>query len=370
MALTIVKRGGYMKTLNPVIVAELEAGRCAALATVLQAKGSAPRGAGACLLLLADGSSAGTVGGGVLEHRALTELAALMQATYAPCETAEPAPVTVTDIVCDSPSQAQEYALTQDDVKNLGMVCGGNVTLLYQLLTPSMLPLFRYAHTKMNADENLYLIRELSAGQVRHMAFTKGDTNTTWLSKTDITALCSRKPVWQDMSNAGEWTGYFVEPVRLRTHAYLFGCGHVSQRVAPLLTQLDFSPIVYDDRPEFACAELFPAVSGILCAPFGEAAKRLSITNEDEIVIMTRGHTNDSEILAFALRTPAYYIGLIGSRSKIAHTKALMISLGFTEADFARVHTPIGLPIMAETPMEIAVSVAAEMILVRAKHDA
>ena len=75
---------------------------------------------------------------------------------------------------------------------------------------------------------------------------------------------------------------------------------------------------------------------------------------------------NDLEILSFALRTPAYYIGLIGSRSKIAHTKAMIYQQGFTESDFARVHTPIGLPILAETPVEIAVSIAAEMIRERA----
>jgi xanthine dehydrogenase accessory factor len=105
-----------------------------------------------------------------------------------------------------------------------------------------------------------------------------------------------------------------------------------------------------------------------VCAPFAQSAERINVTPDDEIVIMTRGHANDLDILTWALRTPAYYIGLIGSRSKIAHTKAMLLAQGFTEADFARVHTPIGLPIEAETPMEIAVSVAAEMILCRAEQ--
>jgi len=133
-----------------------------------------------------------------------------------------------------------------------------------------------------------------------------------------------------------------------------------------LLSQLDFAPVAYDDRPEFANSDRFPTVSAVVCAPFPQAAEKLSVTGEDEIVIMTRGHVNDLEILSFALRTPAYYIGLIGSRSKITHTKAMICQQGFTESDFAKVHTPIGLPILAETPMEIAVSVAAEMIRERA----
>ena len=142
----------------------------------------------------------------------------------------------------------------------------------------------------------------------------------------------------------------------------------MAQCVAPLLAQLDFDPLVYDDRPEFANPSLFPASVRTLCAPFPEAGARLSIAPEDEIVIMTRGHVNDLVILTQALRSPAYYIGLIGSRAKIAHTREMLMQSGFTGDDFARVHTPIGLPIRAETPMEIAESVAAEMILARATH--
>ena len=142
----------------------------------------------------------------------------------------------------------------------------------------------------------------------------------------------------------------------------------MAQCVAPLLAQLDFSPIVYDDRPEFSNAERFPTVSQILCAPHKEASEHLCITPEDEIVIMTRGHVNDLLTLSFALRTPAYYIGLIGSRSKIAHTREMILAQGFSQEQFARVHTPIGMPILAETPMEIAVSVAGEMIRCGAEH--
>jgi xanthine dehydrogenase accessory factor len=163
-------------------------------------------------------------------------------------------------------------------------------------------------------------------------------------------------------------SSYFVEPVSFVSHAYLFGCGHVSQKVAPLLAQLDFSPVVYDDRAEFATQAMFPTAADVICAPFAQADANLSVTPDDEIVIMTRGHANDLTILTWALRTPAYYIGLIGSRSKIAHTRELLLQQGFTDADFARVYTPIGLPIRAETPMEIAVSVAAEMIRCRAEQ--
>ena len=86
-------------------------------------------------------------------------------------------------------------------------------------------------------------------------------------------------------------------------------------------------------------------------------------------MIMTRGHAYDHALLKQVLKSDCNYIGLIGSKSKIAHTKALLLEEGFAEEAFARVHTPVGLPIGAETPMEIAVSVAAEMILHRAKRN-
>lgn len=351
-----------MKTLLPVILRELQNGSSVALATVLQAKGSAPRGAGACMLLTQAGETVGTVGGGVLEYRALQTLTTLL---LLPSPTA--VAVTGSEVVCEDSfvSAVEDYALTQDEVKSLGMVCGGNVSVLYQVLSPGLLPFVQEAVTRLSNLQNLWLVRTLASGKVIRLSLSDGRMNPTNLTDASIGPLYCRKTVLQPSESDPDQL-FLFEPVMLNTHTYLFGCGHVSQCLAPLLSQLDFSPVAYDDRPEFANAERFPTASLIVCAPFPMAAEKLAVTGEDEIVIMTRGHVNDLEILTFALRTPAYYIGLIGSRSKIAHTKAMICQQGFTESDFARVHTPIGLPIFAETPMEIAVSVAAEMIRERA----
>lgn len=353
-----------MKTLLPILVSELAVGRAVALATVVQSTGSVPRGAGACMLMTTDGIARGTVGGGVLEHRAETELKAMLAA--ASTETApEPehgSPVEPTVFACAAlPSRLESYALTQNEIQSLGMVCGGHVALLYQLLTPATLPFFEAMQAYVQtSEENLWLLRRVTSGHVTELALLRAEA-----AAHPAGILCGRLAVWR----AGDGDmATFVEPIHFSTHAYLFGGGHVSQCVAPLLAQLDFAPIVYDDRPAFASRALFPTAADVICAPFSEAGSRLRITAEDEVVIMTRGHVNDLATLVQALRTPAYYIGLIGSRSKIAHTKALALSQGFSEADFARVHTPIGLPIKAETPMEIAVSVAAEMIQCRAER--
>lgn len=370
-----------MKTLLPTILEELALGRAVALATVALSKGSAPRGAGACMILCGDGRLLGTVGGGVLEHRAQTELQTLLRDV----STDDPAPLGLLLRVGQSyafqvpvgsaRSFLGEYALTQDDVQSLGMVCGGNVSILYQTLLPSLLPFFQEMSKMLAQGKNLWMLRELSQGRVVRMELTDGQAAAYPSEHADRLCCLGRKAIYLPLSTGAasaslDACACLIEPLALATHAYLFGGGHVAQCVAPLLAQLDFAPIVYDDRAEFASVERFPTAVGVVCAPFKEASHRLTLTPEDEIVIMTRGHANDLDILAYALRTPAYYIGLIGSRSKIAHTRAMLLHQGFTEDDFARVHTPIGLPILAETPMEIAVSVAAEMILCRAQRAA
>ena len=374
-----------MKTLIPIITGELQAGRNIALATVLQSKGSAPRGPGACQVLTVSGQAFGTVGGGVLERRALDELQLLLNpnpASVADCVptnsalASPPAQPELYTCPLGKTSSVQEYALTQNEVLSLGMVCGGNVVLVYQLLTPAMLPFFAGLNARLlEGRQNLWLVRCFDEGAVTRIAVTDGQTNPTSFGDNSFYPLCNRRAQWMNAPTAPESQttaqhACFVEPVALISHTYIFGGGHVAQCVAPLLAQLDFSPVLYDDRPEFANRALFPTAYDVVCAPFTQAGERLTITRDDAIVIMTRGHVNDLLTLTQALRTQAYYIGLIGSRSKIAHTKEMLLSQGFTQDDFARVRTPIGLPIQAETPMEIAVSVAAEMILCRAERSA
>lgn len=358
-----------MKTLIPIILQELRANRPAALATVLVSKGSAPRGAGACQLMTRDGLTFGTVGGGVLERRAMDEMALLLQ-TQPPSssrnsETTPSAPAHWQPVAA-SASVTQEYALTQNDVQSLGMVCGGNVSLLYQLLTPDLLPLFVQMQAAVDDHKKVWMLRQFTGPFVTAIGFCNGEIDPSQVSAAAWFPLLGRKPEYRQSDE--QHPGWFCEPVVLQSHAYLFGGGHVAQSAVPLLAQLDFAPVVYDDRPEFASQALFPTASQVICAPFSEAGHRLVITPDDEVVIMTRGHANDLVILTQALQTPAYYIGLIGSRSKIAYTRNLLLQAGFLDADFLRVRTPIGLPILAETPMEIAVSIAAEMIRCRAEH--
>jgi len=128
----------------------------------------------------------------------------------------------------------------------------------------------------------------------------------------------------------------------------------------------DFRVSVYDQREQAVSKERFPEAAELRCGSFPEALSRLPpLTDEDYVVIMTPGHQADYEVLSQALRTPAGYIGCIGSRKKVAAARERLLADGFTDREIGRVYAPIGLPIGGETPAEVAVSVAAQLIACR-----
>ena len=148
---------------------------------------------------------------------------------------------------------------------------------------------------------------------------------------------------------------------------YIFGGGHVSLDLTDLLYKIGFKCIVIDDREEFANKDRFPNAYKILVEDYDKIFEKINITKYDYIVILTRGHIYDYIVEKNALKTDAIYIGMIGSKNKIKnlHDK-LKSEEGYNDEAISRVNAPIGLQIGAETTEEIAVSIAAELILKRA----
>ena len=132
---------------------------------------------------------------------------------------------------------------------------------------------------------------------------------------------------------------------------------------------LDFSVTVIDDRPEFANAENVPEADEIVVGDIGEAIRRIEDSPENYFVIVTRGHQKDGEALRAAIGRPAAYIGMIGSRRKIEIMHCEFLESGWATAEeWDKVHAPIGIEIGSKTVEEIAVSIAAELVLVRSKR--
>jgi len=158
----------------------------------------------------------------------------------------------------------------------------------------------------------------------------------------------------------------YVEPVMKEPVLYIFGGGHVSLQIVPLAARVGFRVVVIDDRPEFVDPKKFPDAAEVHEYPFEGVLDRLQVDGSSYLVIVTRGHMHDRTVLTQSLRCDAKYIGMIGSRRKKAILYKKLLEEGFTQDELDRVYSPIGLDIGGETPEEIAVSIVAELIKVRA----
>jgi len=157
----------------------------------------------------------------------------------------------------------------------------------------------------------------------------------------------------------------FIEPILASPTLYIFGGGHISLPLARMGKLLGFKIAVIDDRAEFASADRFPEADIVLAEEFTKSFPKLKIDKSSYIVIVTRGHQNDELVLGWAVGTPAKYIGMIGSKTKVKTVYSHLLAKGVSKERLDRVHSPIGLEIEAQTPEEIAVSILAEVVKIR-----
>lgn len=318
-----------MKKLLSALMTRLDCGENAVLCSILASSGSSPRGAGARMAVFADGTTLGTIGGGAVE------LLAARQAQ---------------DALRSGTSSLRAFDLSPDQVNSIGMVCGGAVTVYYQLLSAQDRPVLQKWLTALDEGRAAWLYLAFSEGAVSEFSvFYDGEL-----------------PEGELFGVKAKFTGQvYTEPLCRPGKVYIFGGGHVGAALAPVLASVDFRVTVFDNRPEFADRARLPGAECVICGDYRSIFEKIALTKDDYAVIMTPGHQADCEVLAQVLRTDAAYIGCIGSKKKVEHTNAQLLAQGFTGHDLARIHSPIGLDILAETPAEIAVSIAAELIRVR-----
>ena len=157
----------------------------------------------------------------------------------------------------------------------------------------------------------------------------------------------------------------FVEPILPQPTLYIFGGGHVSSAVARVASSAGFAIGIADDRDQHSrTAERFP-MAGEIYTTYEEAYEKIKPNASSYLLIVTRGHKDDMRVLAWAVRTEARYIGMIGSKRKVISVYKALEREGFSAEEFERVHAPVGLDIGALSPEEIAVSITAELIAVR-----
>ena len=309
------------------------AGARAVLCSIIASSGSTPRGAGAKMAVFDDGSTVGTIGGGAVEFRA-TEIAQ--------------------GFLCGEEAGQYHFDLSNHDKTDLGMVCGGKVTVYFQPMGSESLPLLDAVCARLAAGGKAWLLTRLDAPAMG--LYEDGE----------LKFLSLEGPVEPLLGPQSVLTPtVYSEPLTIPGTVYVFGGGHVAQALVPLLHTVHFRTVIYDSRPHAVEAPAFAQAAKIYIGNYSRVLERVTITEEDYVVVMTPGHQSDREILAQVLKTPARYIGCIGSRSKIAMTNKLLREQGFTDTDIARVWSPIGLPIGGETPEEVALSIAAQLVAVR-----
>ena len=330
-----------MREMFQVIRQRLEQGEDLILVTVVASSGATPRGAGARMLVGRDGRIRGTIGGGAVEYRSL-QIAG--------------------KVLAEKSSRGQDFSLTRDDVQNLGMICGGNVSVYFHYIPasdPQTLDAARQAEALFARGEDIWLAAELCTEGRVGICTRDGDV-------AGIVRL--REPLErQPRRITQDGREYYVEQINSSGRVFIFGCGHVAQELVPVLAHVGFRCVAMDDREEFARKELFPQAEQVLRIDFEHISDFITVSEDDYICVMTRGHAYDTVVQAQLVKTPACYIGVIGSRHKKAGVfRRLKEEFGCTDEELERITSPIGLSIRAETPAEIAISIAGQMIEHRA----
>jgi len=341
------------------IVQELTQGREVILATIVHQKGSAPRSLGTQFLVRPDGSFFGSIGGGRLEADVLAE---------------------ASKVFSDKKNRILYFRLKGEEVAETEMICGGEVDIYLELLSsrnPRHLEIFRKILSLQQQDRPGLLATLLEDGissglseaKVLYQPEEERDLEAvSWLAP-----VMERLPQILESNQAalltaliqGDKKKIFLESIKTPFNLYIFGAGHVSLYLCTLSKMVGFQVTVFDDRPEFASSLRFPEADEVVAQPFDQILKDYTFGPNDFIVIVTRGHLHDHQILREVLKKPPRYIGMIGSRHKRDVIFKALKEEGFSEDQIQSVHAPIGLDINAETPEEIAVSIVAELIQIR-----
>lgn len=184
-------------------------------------------------------------------------------------------------------------------------------------------------------------------------------------SKSYVTHIHLDAEQGEAVGSCGATLEIFFEILRPEPRLIIAGAGYVAQALTRLASRLDFRIIVIDDRRDLADPQSFSNQVQLTLGNIPQTIRELEPDETSWIVIVTRGHDLDEEALKAALETRASYVGMIGSTSKVKHIFKNLLKQGFSREQLARVHAPIGLDLGAETPDEIALSIAAEIVMLR-----
>jgi xanthine dehydrogenase accessory factor len=332
-----------------------------ALATVTRTLGSTPQKPGSSALFDLKGLRGGTVGGGVVEGR--VQKSAL-------------------EAIMSKKSGHFRFDLANDISNKEEAICGGQIDVLIDANLNNSITTFQ--EVKRSIENRIpgvliTMVTRFSGETVLINRYWMNDTFKPGMPEAFIARI---EPIVAEMLSEGNPSDYrqleltirneepsslfFLEPVLPPELLVIAGAGHIGKALAHLAKRLDFEVTVIDDRSEYANFENIPEADHILVKNIGEAFKELKKSNNTYVVIVTRGHKDDAEALKPCLSSDLAYVGMIGSKNKIAAMRASFLDDKWATADqWDRIHAPVGLDIKSQTVEEIAVSIAAQLVMVR-----
>jgi xanthine dehydrogenase accessory factor len=340
------------------LIQALESERDVFLCQVVETRGSTPQKAGALMVVDPRGGQVGTLGGGCVENEVKQK--AMQQ-------------------IGGSTAALHSFILDHDYAWADGLICGGKMVILTQPVRGGEpLAYFRALDQVIGESagftEAIVVNPEHAGGGLavgsRFLADGDGRWRASWPPTAPPEHLAARLLSTEERPRPRVEAGFAVLPGWPRIRLVVVGAGHVGQAVAGLAAQADFDVWVIDDRPQYANRDRFPTAQQILVGPIEDVLRSLDVNRRTYALIVTRGHGHDQEALYHLARTPAAYVGLIGSRRKIRLIFEGLSEMGISEGDLRRVAAPVGLDIGSQSVIEIAISILAELIARRNKGPA
>jgi xanthine dehydrogenase accessory factor len=347
-----------MRDLQPQLRGWLDDGTRFALATVVAVRGSAPRPPGASMAVTAAGEAVGSVSGGCVEG-AVYELA--------------------TEVLASGRPVLTTYGISDDEAFAVGLTCGGILDILVRPVAAADAGALRAALDSLAADQPVAVATVVGGeAPIAAQLVVWGDRTEGGLGTTGLDAavtddarglLAQGQTAVRHYGPRGERrqdeVAVFVESFAPPPRLLVFGAIDFAAAVARIGRYLGYRVTVCDARPVFATAKRFPDADEVVCDWPHRYLRTTTVDERTVIAVLTHDPKFDVPLLEVALRTPAAYIGAMGSRRTHEDRVARLRAAGLTDEELARLRSPIGLDLGARTPEETAVSVAAEIIGLR-----
>jgi xanthine dehydrogenase accessory factor len=338
-----------MRELLPTLTAALLEKRPFVWCRLVETRGSTPQKAGATMLVFADGSQAGTLGGGCVEAEVKRRSLALL---------------------AEERAEISKFQLDSDYGWDDGLICGGRMQVLVQPVVGGVATAYYQSLADLARDGKGLteaVVFDSEASGLAAPASYLFDQRGKICGALGGLALPST-PVQDNLRTIGERPrpynvkGVAYLPVLSRCRLLIVGGGHVGKAVADLAADLEFDVWIVDDRAEFASSERFPRAERRISGPIERLLPDVEITPDTYCLIVTRGHNHDQEALLHLADRGARYVGMIGSRRKIKLIFDNLLAAGVSREALAQVHAPLGIDIGSQTVPEIAVSICAELV--------